>query len=175
MRALIAKPRVQIRHHRIHLLLRHLIRKRRHRSLPSHQYLFDLCIRRRLAIRQSVPAEDTMQTRRNPLQAQIILLVAVRAANVIQMLAFSLLELERRRRATTSYAGKSGRQKHCPNAFPISMLNSGNLVDYSRTSCLRILSLSGRANPGQATQCATLNPLRFLNNVTSRPAIILFS
>ncbi len=120
MRVLIAQSRVQIRHYRVHLFLRHLIFKRRHHSLPCHQHLLNLRISRWLTIRQSVPAEDAMQIRRNLLQVQIIFLVAVRAANVIEMLAFSLLRRQRRRRPATNYAaGKRSQQKRCINAIPI--------------------------------------------------------
>lgn len=83
MRVLIAESRVQICHHRIHLLLRHLICKRRHRSLPSYQDLLNLCIRCRLTIRQCVSAEYAVQTRWNLLQVQIVFLVTVRTADVV--------------------------------------------------------------------------------------------
>ena len=129
MRLLIAQARMQIRHHRIHLFLRHLIFKRRHHSLPGHQHLLNLRIRRRLAIRQCVPVKHAMQIRRNLLQAQIVFFVAVRTANVIEMLAFCLLGRERRHRPATRYAGKSSGQKRCTNAIPISTLDSGNLGD----------------------------------------------
>jgi hypothetical protein len=173
MRILIAQARVQISHHLVHLFLRHLIRKRGHRSLPCSQYLLNLRVRRRLALRQCVPAEDTMQTRRNLLQVQIVLFVAVRTANVIQVLAFSLLLRQRRRRSAARHAGKSSEQKRCTNAIPISMLNLGDLGGLQSYFMPRNFSLSGRANSGQAAQRTTRNPLPFLNNVTSRPAIIL--
>ena len=100
-----------------------------------------------------------MQVRRNLLQAQIVFFVAVRTANVIEMLAFCLLGRERRRRpATRDATGKSSRQKRCTNAIPISTLNSGDLRDCSLTSCSRIFSLSGRADSGQAAERARIEP-----------------
>jgi hypothetical protein len=69
------------------------------------------------------------------------------------MLALSLLRRQRRRRlAASRAAGENNRQKRCTNVIQISTLNSGDLGDCSRTSCLRTLSLSGRANSGQAAQ-----------------------
>jgi len=88
---------MQIGQHRIHLIFGHLIPERGHDSLARQQNLLHLSIRRRLSIRQCVPAEESVQIRRNLFQMQIILLVAMSATNVIEMLAFGLLRRQSRR------------------------------------------------------------------------------
>lgn len=108
MTLLIAQASVQVRHHRVQLFLRHLICERGHRSLPCYQNLLNLRIRRRFAVRQCVPAEEAMQIWRNFFQVQIVRFVAVRAADVVQMLAFGLLWRERWCRPTTDDAGRYG-------------------------------------------------------------------
>jgi len=60
-----------------------------------------------------------MQIRWNFLQTQIVLLVAVSAANVINMLAFRLLRRQLRRRAATNYATDDDRSQNFDTGFPM--------------------------------------------------------
>ena len=115
---MIAWPGVQIGQHRIHLVLGHLIPERGHHSLARQQNLFNFCICCRLTIGQCVPAEEAMQIRRNLFQMQIILLVAVSATYVVEVLALSLLRRQLRRRSAPRYTGRNCRSyNRCPG-FP---------------------------------------------------------
>ena len=102
----------------IHLLLCHLIGKRRHHSLARHEHPFDFCIGCRSAIWQCIALEEAVQIGWNLLEVQVVLFVAMSASHVVQVLALRLPRREARRRVTThAWSRNRSREDRHPANF----------------------------------------------------------
>ena len=74
-----------------HLLFGKPPRKARHQSLAGEHHATHLGVRRRRAARQGRPHEDCMKIGRNFFEREVIVLMAMRTADGIEMLALSLV------------------------------------------------------------------------------------
>ena len=100
---------MQIIQQRGHLLWVKPPRKSRHHPSALQNVVGDRLIRRRNPAGQRLVLEQPMQIRRNLLQRQIIVLMAMRAAHLVKMLSFRLLgrQLLCRVAPAKSHAGHS--------------------------------------------------------------------
>ncbi len=102
------QPGVQIGQQSCHLLSRKATRKRRHHSLARQDHALHISVARRGSAGQSRVLKDRMQIGRDFLERQIVVLVAMGAANVVKVLPFELLVGESRLTAASS---QNDRQK----------------------------------------------------------------
>ncbi len=92
-----AQPGMQISLQRSHLLIGKSTGKGGHHSLPCQHVLPYSCVRGSSAAGQGLAVKYSMQVRRDFLEPQVVVLVAMGAANLIKVLPFRLLRSERRR------------------------------------------------------------------------------
>lgn len=107
-----AQSRVQICDQRGHLLLREAAAEAGHHALSCQYIVPHGRIAGSRAAGQGFVVEDAMQIRRNLLQSQIVVLMAMGAARLIQMLAHGLLRGQRR---SGMAAGKARRHSQADN------------------------------------------------------------
>lgn len=91
-----------------HLLLGEAAAEAGHHSLPCQDILSHGRIGGRRAAGQGDMVEDAMQVGRNLLESQVVLLVAVGAAYLVEVLARRLLRSQRRRSVAARQTGR-----HC--------------------------------------------------------------
>ena len=83
-----AQPGMQIGQQRGHLLLGEAAGETRHHSLPCQHILPHRFIRGRNSAGQCLAVKEAVQVRRDFLQRQIVVLMAMGATNLVEMLAF---------------------------------------------------------------------------------------
>jgi len=88
-----------------HLLLGEAAGKAGHHSVPCQNISPDSRIGGWNSAGQGSAVKDAVQVWRNLLEDQIVVFVAVRAANLVEVLPFSLLRSQRRRRVAASQKG----------------------------------------------------------------------
>ena len=105
---------MQIGEQGLHLCLVEATGKRGHHALARQNDLSDSIVRRRNSAGKRAPAKDPMQVRRNLLEGEVIVLVAMGAPHRVQVLPFLLLGGEGSRSFTPRHQGRqSGRsEKH---------------------------------------------------------------
>jgi len=82
---------VKIGEQRGHLLVRKPAGKRRHHSLPSQHNARNLGVAGRRTAGQSGSGKDPMQVGRNLFEIEVVVLVAMSAANIVEVLPFRFL------------------------------------------------------------------------------------
>jgi hypothetical protein len=144
---------MQIREQIAHLLLRESSRKRRHHALTRKHHAAHFRIVRRNPARQCSTLENPMQVRRNFLEIQVVLLVAMRAPARVQMFALCLLVRKLR-------CGMAPQKQKCrchsgrKHRSPASAANSESIPstqpDRTATSILTLLTVDPTSGPNSA-------------------------
>jgi hypothetical protein len=80
----------------VELVLRHLIFEWRHEAFAVHDDALDFSVGGGRAVGQGLAGEDAVEVRRDFFEGQIVFFVAVRAGDVVDVLALGLLRGEMR-------------------------------------------------------------------------------